>query len=259
MKSKTAIETFNTCPRMYKYKYVDGWLPTDPYTEDSARGVEFHRLAEHYYRDGVILKSEDPIMNVIFKAYTEYEMYDQQQHVEYSFKLPDLDIKGVFDLVIEGAHETFPTNVIDHKLVKHDMEYADWYFESMETSWQAGIYQLAAREIWGKPAKFTINAVRYPQLKRGKKESEEDFCARVEENIKERPGSYFRDVTLQWDERDLDILAQDVKDTSERMKHEKLFPRARTCIQYKEPCKYLQPCLRGATFEDNPKFKRRES
>lgn len=180
--SYTKLDTYRTCPRKFKYIYMDKLH--EPPSEAMLIGSAVHSALETWVAvdgkdvgdlldifaascedkrlEGSISDEEEELARVML-----YDYFEQLQTldrsliigVEHMFELliPGTRITGVIDraMYLDDKKET--VMIPDYKSGRNSITAA-----KAKTNWQMGIYTLAAKQLW--PAKRYITELIYPRL-----------------------------------------------------------------------------------------------
>jgi CRISPR/Cas system-associated exonuclease Cas4 (RecB family) len=128
--SFSGIKTYEQCPKKYYHvKVLKDY--TEPQTEATLYGTEFHTAAELYIRDGTPLPTHfgyakdalDKLNALPGKKYCEYEMGLTENLDPCGFKDKDVWWRGIVDLAVIDE-ETGEARIIDYKTGK-SAKYAD--------------------------------------------------------------------------------------------------------------------------------------
>lgn len=128
--SFSGIKSFDSCPRKYYHlKVVRDH--TEPPTEATKYGTEFHKAAEEYIRDGTPLPPYfeyakgvlDTLNQMEGDKLCEYEMGLTANLEPCGFKDPNVWWRGIADLAIIN-HKTGEARIVDYKTGKSS-RYAD--------------------------------------------------------------------------------------------------------------------------------------
>lgn len=189
------VKTYNQCPLLYKYKYIDNLR--DGLVPASSLGVSIHRTLEEYHRDsndpsellnyyddcwlGAGYSSAAEQMEWYLKGKAMLEVYAEQEYErkttvdsterEFIFQHDKWTFRGKIDRI--DKHPDGSWEVIDYK-TGTDMDLT----LSVADSLQLGIYAVGARRAWGlAKGKASIYLVAFNQVQSA------DFDAFNEEQI----------------------------------------------------------------------------
>ena len=259
--SQSGITTWFSCPRKWRYTYVDGYESVSPPSKEQRFGTAFHKMLEAYYLyqpapdtglDGTELASS----LALFEKYKQlYPLPSGIIGAEIPFKLDG--IHGVFDAVYR--REDGSIVVVEHKTTKSDFAREEIpgvpsYWDRVRTDWQVGMYQLAAREVYG-TSKVSIlyDVIRVPQLRQKKNESVGELRERIAVAIDEAPMSYFGQGEVRWTDANLAGLREDLRDVAMAVataKESGRYPRSRKCLEWNRACEWQPVCFQGAALSD---------
>lgn len=265
MLSKSAIETWYSCPRKYRYLYVDRYESVYKPRETEI-GVVGHTVMETLLDptttkeiDDVDLSSLLPVdqrkLKLLYEKWLEYVYVPQNiSHLELKFECDKYGLKGIFDGIAQDD-DTGHITILEHKFTKTDISRSDWWWDQWLTSWQVGAYQLAAMDLFDCPSVAVwLNAIRVPQLRQGRSESDDEYIVRCEEHIEDNPGNYFIQKTYAWSAEELKAMEKDLAQTitaiSDAHKHGE-FPKSRNCFAYGRKCEFYPVCFEQASLQDN--------
>jgi len=169
------------CPKLYKWKYVDGWssVPSSAMSVGTLvhKGLEAYWLGKDlfnalmdmqdiYTKDDWWQSEEGLIAYVKCRAYIKgyYEKYSCQKfsrpttvwtEKEFEFTYADVTFRGKLDaLVID--HENLTAEVIEHKTTSLSLEVGGVYFDRLPMDVQCTIYRQAALEILADPSTMSL-------------------------------------------------------------------------------------------------------
>lgn len=258
--SKSAIETFYSCPKKYEYTYGQGY-------ESKFRGPETrfglagHLALERFLKGGSAPSRDDYSafdlsdldyhkLNTVLARWKEYvRVPETVTYVEHEFSLPAIGVRGIFDGIAQPNLDEVV--IIEHKFTKTDFSNSDWWFSQWKTSWQVGLYLLAAKHLFGaETVSVWLNAIRIPQIRQRPGEPESHFIDRIDEHIETSPGAYFQQAKVSWSEESLARIENDLTDTTNLIK-KGVFPRSRNCLQFMRRCDFYPVCFEGKTLQDS--------
>jgi hypothetical protein len=219
--TQSMLGSFLTCRQRARYE-LDGWEPVFM-AKSANRGNLIHKALELWYREKPLILAEEfaKIVGNKWKAtlikkgpidaeaveetlthfealFPEYVRY----HAKSDAKIKWTSLEQVFDAKWNGYRLRGKMDGL-FQFIKTD---GDWLFETkskayieedaiMDTlafDFQNLFYLTVSKEL-GRPLKGVLyNIIRSPNLRRGKKESPEQFSARLKQDIKERPEHYFK-------------------------------------------------------------------
>ncbi len=252
--SKSALELYFRCNKAYEYTYLDGF--EGKYRPEEMKiGIAGHAILEDYFRAkrpdwSVVddLRGDSQMkLSMLIGAYMQHHGVPAGVlQVEQSFKVGEL--KGVFDAVIRTAEGE--VQIWDHKFTKSIIT-DDRYWDRYRVDFQAGLYTIAASELYpNDKVVFIINALRVPQLRQGKSETSSEYSARVDEHITDRPDEYFQQRRVIWSEDNLKQLERELDTLARDIPRQVYFPRSRNCFQYNRKCDFYPVCFEGKTVHD---------
>ena len=188
----SSINAGLACPRLYKWKYVDGWnsIPSSAMSV----GTLVHKGLEAYWLGKKLSNALQDMWNSTAEsdwwqseegliAYAKcgayikgyYEKYWGKDplntfsgHVtvwterEFEFTYADVTFKGKFDVLIID-HENKTAHVIEHKTTSLSLEIGGVYFDRLPMDVQCTIYRQAALEILMDPSTPSLTND-YPEL-----------------------------------------------------------------------------------------------
>lgn len=255
--SKSALETWFRCNRAYKYTYIDGYQGKEQ-SREQAFGIAGHARLETTLLGleagpAETLPDLDQCKLDVLLKHSTNQLPVEVRSVEFAWNLETL-CHGVFDAVdVVGTN----TNVWEHKFTTTDFssEWNESYWEKLRTDWQTGLYQLAAKHIYGGDVQVIYNVYRIPALKPRKNEDLSDYAARLAEDIQADPSRYYQQARIKWTDQQLEVLRQDVLDAKFSMAllsmNNANYPRSRKCFEYKRRCEFYDTCFGGVPLAEN--------
>lgn len=250
--SKTALETYATCQRKYKYRFIDNVAPKDAESPEMRFGTAFHGLLEQHLL-GKEAQAKDAKMALLFDAYKSVYPVMKETVVAVE-KQVTVTIDGVnfgvtFDALVEDKNFLY---VMEHKTTKSDVEDNSFYWDKLQHDWQVGLYQLVAQHLYPeKQVAVLYNVIRVPQIRQKNSETLEEFYSRMAEDLSSRPSHYFHRAYLRWSKAQLQNLREDLAEHGKQIDWQTTsswFPKSRRgCFDYRRVCEYYKTC-----FEDVP-------
>lgn len=254
--SQSSIQTWNRCKKLWSYTYVHSLEPNQSPSKEQRVGTGIHKLLEFYYArqevDWGQVDLEGDEKSAAAALLLKYqELYPMDESLTYTAELPfKLDaVHGIFDVV----HQEPSGRVVitEHKSTRSDFSADEVYFDRVKISWQAGIYQLAARELYKTDDVVVLwDVIRVPQLRQKKGESSSDFRLRVAEDIDNNTERYFGQALIKWSDESLARLKDDLSEIELEIQHG-AYPRNRSaCFDYRSKCGFHGTCFGDAPLTD---------
>lgn len=226
--TKTAILTFLECPRLFYFRFIRGWALAEM-DESMIFGILFHSCVEFYYKnlDGPVELEHipDTILEnwegehdyetwglekrqqweiikakliAVFPAYVHWYRKDDAafmwREIEHIIDVP-LDVGLTAPVKITGKIDGVFTRgkvngIIEHK-TKGRINLGGLQ-NTVLHDFQVNLYMWAANKTWGaKSDTFIYNIIHNPSLRLGQKETPDDFCERIKNDIRKNPADYF--------------------------------------------------------------------
>ena len=209
--SPSMISTFTRCKRAFYYSYIEG-LESIETNKNMLLGQLMHVLLQHYHTGSEdMLVKQSVIMNNYEKFYSEditeiakcfaildcyKEIYsaDGNSRCEVEFRKEEdgYYIRGFIDYIdSEGK-------IYDFKYTSRPDSYTIF-----TTELQAGIYLMLT-----KANSITFRIITKPSLRLKDNEENDEYYARLVEDIRRRPAHYFSDITFYKSEYDFEQIEQ---------------------------------------------------
>ena len=127
------------------------------------------------------------------------------------------------------------------------------YVDRLALDGQVTTYIYAMQRVLGKPIAGVIyRVIRKPSIKRGQKESADEFCTRLEADYQERPEFYFYEQLLYRKADDIQHYEQELWDITQRMmwdrKHGICPHNTSRCTDFGS-CEYMPICRHDNQWE----------
>lgn len=261
-KSKSALEKFFACPKSYEYAYVDGYEPKGS-SEEMRFGTAGHAILEQLLKEQYKLPDYSAVdlgdfdkqkLKILIDGWLRHTgLPDGVQQVEHPWKTESA--KGVFDMVRRGPDQL---EIWEHKFTKSLLD-SDNYWDKYRFDWQVGLYQVAARAIFGEPAVVVLNALRVPQQRKKSGETVTKYFERVAADIEENPEAYYRQARIRWSEESLARIENEVRELADRLPQMSYYPRSRRCLEWGRQCGYYGVCFEGKSLTDTNLYQLRSS
>lgn len=191
--SHSSIGTYCTCPRKYRYKYIDGYEPREV-SKQLRVGKAWGLLLENDPSATDQLSDFDrQVIELTYDCYRKFwgEEPDVQREVPFEYR----PVRGVFDGLVPGSH------VIESKFTK------SWintdYWRALELNQQAMLYLYVAQAL-GHDVEYitydvTRNMVQKPGIKYLQyKETVPEYLERLTEWIYKNRYDVFQRRELSW-------------------------------------------------------------
>ncbi len=258
--SQSAIQTWFSCPRKWKYTYVDSVESIQPPSKEQRFGIGFHKLLEQHWlsqpEDWTAVELEAGEKSSAAALLAKYkELYPVPAEVlgaEVPWRVPGIG-HGIFDAVYRDGDTV---TVVEHKTTKSDFT-SEWgvpYWDKVRTDWQVGIYQLAARDVYGTSnVQVLYDVIRVPQLRQKKNEDTAGLRQRIALDIEDHTDAYFGQGLVKWSDAALQELRSDLSDVSMAVAvatESGRYPRSRKCYEYQRECEWHPVCFKGASLQD---------
>lgn len=150
--TQNSLSTFKNCPFKFKKKYMDNikWQQdeSDRATEKIEFGIDFHKVAERYFKGIEIFEESFEDKKELYNAYknlvNEFEICnDNLYYPEYTIRFSDGDIRleaNIDLIIIKGTGEV---TIVDWK-TNANMKSTNKYTNSIQTS----VYMFAVRKCF---------------------------------------------------------------------------------------------------------------
>lgn len=268
--SKSSLEAYARCPRLYKYQYIDNKTTAFP-NDILTFGTEFHNGLEMFWKgeglyqvDSSLFQDPDQAIicqELILSYHSKYDLDGvtlilAEEKFEYDTELSTR--VAIFDAVIEYQGRTL---LVESKTTRSYLNPDSYYWNRLDLDLQTGYYVWFAKEQ-GHPIDGVLYDVsRVPKLARGKvgrkkydNESYDEFAARVRETLEDSRDDYHVrrlhqpnvDEVMQQVEQWEDIIADSHKYNT--------FPKNHTsCYMYGRRCEFHPVCT-GQSSLDNERL-----
>ena len=179
--SKSSVESYLRCPKLYQLKYVEGLSEGEP-NERQVLGTLWHTLQE---TGQLAEKGNDPVhralLEVLWAKYGEFLPSLRVKHVEITLEAEyrGIKFKGILDKIIEDDDGLW---VVEHKTTQSDISEKAAYWKRLPLDIQVNLYPWLAREN-GYDVKGTLwDVVKIPAYKRLESisKSEGEFKAKLQ-------------------------------------------------------------------------------
>lgn len=289
--TQSRLETWQACKRKHKHRYVDGYAAA---TEKQALsfGKAWHSFMEYWWMgrrdpaeieercllpykdflDGLAYLQLEELVKGYSIAHPDSDEFDVA-FVEKEFRATLFDpsinnkdrqeISGAF--VIGGKIDGGITwrrdgvfGVLEHKTTTQSIESdADPYWDKLVGDHQLSIYMVGCDSMGLDAQRALYDVVRKPSIRPTKKETLEDYRARLAGEIAANPKSYFRWREVPRPTQEVFFALRDVWDAARLMEIEdqgSLSPRnPEACFKYgtSHRCIYYDTCFNGIKLEEN--------
>jgi hypothetical protein len=146
----------------------------------------------------------------------------------------------------------------EHKFTKTDFasEWGSVYFDKLRVDWQAGLYQLACRSLFGRCDGVMYNVHRIPQMRQKRGESPDELILRITDALTSEPEKFYARVLVRWPDERLATLESDIKETLSSIlpNTPQNWPRSRRCFEFGKRCGYYPVCFEGKSLSDPTLF-----
>jgi len=248
--TNSSLLTYNTCPRKFKYDYVDLIDPTKlpmSYRHSDALmiGRDVHQMmAEEEIED----EDEDrvEIAKVMSRGLnywqdkTNKKFKVEEAEIELGGTIEEFKVAGKLDGIVKYDDKMW---ILDYKTSSRILKDPDRY--SLKQGFK--LYELLAEANGYGVAGTLVAYLRRPSLYRRTDEDVLDYVDRVAQDIVDRTDSYYELVVIPKKERFQTAVRRDILNTvmhtelDESIGYYRLNPRA--CNEWSSPCKFRPLCL----------------
>ncbi len=290
--TQSILNTFMTCRQQAKF-YLDGWRTYD--TSDAMRfGSLFHWLLQELY--DAVRTGEEVALGRVTDLLEKYET-DQQQISSSITAIQKLELDlAMAEALILPYMDHYPEDFTQKRWEGVESEFANdwngfllrgkmdgiyqvkksyWLLETKTKSrieegtlsdalafdFQNLFYLLNAEIMLGKPIKGVLyNIVRRPSLRQKQLETMGEFCARIKQDVLDKPEHYFKRFEIVYDKDTRKQFAQELKwklrDFKAWSRGEIPTYKNETACTAKWTCRYLSACASGrmAGYHQNGKL-----
>lgn len=178
--SVSGMRTFQSCPRRFRYRYVDGIESKETQGYEAEFGTRLHAVLEHNHAKPVASWSvrealtgvDADLGSLVAGTAAAYGIYWEGSlaytHKEYPLRAELRNPRAVLFAIVDGIARDARDElvVVDHKSSGRDISPGAWFWERLQVNQQASAYIWAARRN-GFPVSHGIwDAVKRPGLKR---------------------------------------------------------------------------------------------
>lgn len=263
--SASGIKTFQRCPQLWKYTYVDKKEPFDDSGFEAAYGRAFHGLCE-----GVLIEHFGAKWKaVITEHFNAYKQRWGPSHAkrwlvgylehELSFNLElasGYQYRGIVDAVVEMDGSNFLLETKTTGAVIDD------YIAKMEHALQPALYLLAAKhspelvhyDIQG----LILDVTRRPGIRQKRGEDDDAFIQRVADWYFDNKETAFGRALITKSDNYLEDLAGELMMITD-LQDQGLFAKNRdACYAFRRQCGFYPVCFQGDTLENEELYQIRK-
>jgi hypothetical protein len=250
----SSIRTFQTCPQMYKYKYVD-LIKRRQISHTLFFGKAFHAAIEAWYMgkpDIDLSDVLDSIERLKLKALIEgYKIRYQDDNrigllcevtVSLRLKKPmdHVEIRGKTDRLRYGQTRTITP--YETKTSSEDIAPGSQYWVKLQQDLQVNLYHLMLTSAEYNVPMFVYDVVAKPKQRLRKGETEDEFYERLIEDIGINPDKYYQRGNVYLSKRDQMNAELDIGDTCMMISSE-IYPRhTGNCFKFNRACDFWPVC-----------------
>jgi len=259
------LKTFQICPFKEMLRYRDGIVPIRGRSA-LAFGTAIHKgletrdidealavLITDYPKDQEEADAQD-VASVTVRALLEsyFDLYPPfaEHKPEFQFELPMLTKTGCKSTVMSIAgklDDLVKINgqwwIVEYKTASR---LDSSYFDRLYVDSQITMYMSAMTRMGYDPVGVIYRVIRKPTLRRGQKETLEEFLERLRNDIRNRPDFYFMERKLYRSKGDLkefhNTLYQEARLEKNMAKRGEAFKHTTSCSMY-GACEYLPICM----------------
>lgn len=261
--SHSKAQTYLSCPRKYRYSYVDKRVPLDD-KKSAAFGVAGHLvLAQHYRGEKVTVplgpglsKFDRECLRLLYAGYVA--MYGAPVGIREVEVLHELPVAGnvlvvKFDALIGPDDDV---TIMDHKFTGSSLAAGGFFWERFSLDAQVSLYWLAVLSMGFTPGRFVVDAIRRP-ITRAKDPM--SALPGIEEKIATEPESFYARADYYRTESELAAAEEDLGAVRNLLLGNPNYPRnTGNCFQYGDRCQYWEVCSGVSRLDDNNMFKDKE-
>jgi len=269
--SYSRIATARGCWKKYDFKYNQG---LNPIVKPSALtlGKLIHEAFEKFYKGATDTECIQYISDEFDKAIGSAEMFDQEDLVIAKYtalgmwtyyphkdltEFEEIKSEYEFNVKVPGLRGVRYRGFIDG-LNKKD---GYWFIRECKTtglsqrqfegrastSGQGTGYVWAAKQDKYDVKGIMFDAIKKPQLRKGRHETMDDFGRRILQDYKERPDFYFKRVWSYRNEEQLELFHSDlvafVRDLRSKNRTQRWHRNQDQCWNFNAECPYLKICF----------------
>ena len=265
------LKAYQTCPMKEALRYRENLVPIS--TKSALRfGTAIHRGLEMWDVDEglnalgesfpttqeeadefeVTRVTAKALLSGYMKLYGPFEDHKPEFEFQIRMKTPRggfsnrLMLAGKIDDIV---HENGREWLVEYKTAsKLDAS----YFDRLYVDSQITMYMLAAKRLGYRPAGVIYRVLRKPQIRKGIRESTEQFLNRLEVDVEARPDFYFTERRLYRTDVDLDdferMVYQEATLSNKMYRQGTCYKHSVSCSVY-GGCEYLPLCMGEAGAE----------
>lgn len=286
--SKSSLETFARCPRLYRYKYIDNYEAINEKDSESlVLGLGFHDWLEKEYWSGQCSKGgpKQPstvdgatgkghlsvLLDVAQHSYRDLYGTPEKSDIkvlalEHKWEIPFKHgtLVGVFDAIIEYRGRTL---VVESKTTRspiHDKgNWPAFYFTKLDLDLQTGLYVWAARELGYDVDSVLYDVTRIPNTEPGKDgrkkipgESLAEFESRIRVEVLNNQDMYHKRILHK---PDVDEIMSQVYSWGDLMSYATEYPKNHnSCWMYGRFCEFRPVCTGKTSLDDEKLYQIRK-
>jgi hypothetical protein len=265
--SHSKAETFRSCQKKYYWKYVQHLKPV---TRDTALslGAILHEAFDFFYKGASDQETYQYIADRFAEELKKEEVADQEDLIISKYTALGMWLnyphkQKEYDII--ASEESFKVNLFEGvdfigKVDGRIQQFNNWWVREVKTTGQSlrqfqGRCQTSSQGtgyVFGLTPKYDIKGIMYeyirkPILRKGVKETADDFGRRIMDDYKARPKFYFSRypsyrtaVDLKLFKEDMAHLAQDILEKDKRGIY---YRNPDQCWSFGQECPFLKICF----------------
>lgn len=263
--TNSALKTYRLCPRKYYYAYECLIEMIDASSRLAMdKGTEIHKAIQGKLAGTAIGELDIDLVTypeilILFQYYeTEgLELIAGEKQLHLALEKEGIILAGKLDGIIRTSNDEI--NLLEIKTSRFKLGDDEDVLSKWDLDRQLSMYSLLARANDIDQDGIIIDYIRTPSLKQKKKESDEDFLQRINENVAANLDTYYGKITVSRTiEQDNECLEETLQEIEmiKSCKLKSIWPRTgESCNEYHKLCPYISLC-RGET--DVSQYTKRE-
>lgn len=237
----SALDTFQRCPRLYRYKYED--LKQGPVSEAMSFGSAVHEALEVIWGGGAPT-SEDPVIDKMVGLYMAQVRppADALPEIEFERQIPGMRsvrVRGKIDVVVPSQ-----SLIVEHKTTSSKVDPSSAYWEKLPLDGQVSMY------LWASDFRTCLyDVIRKPAIRIKKDETDDAFKLRQAESI---TADNFASAEVVRRDAQIGEFMDGVKATVRAIRRPPRPCHTHACFDWHRACEFYPVCCGEASLADYP-------
>lgn len=254
--TNSALKTFRLCPRKFYYAYECLIEMIDPSSRIAMdKGTQIHKAIQGKLAGipideldiDLVTYPEIIVLSQYYECTEELEFIEGEKQLHMMIPEQGIILAGKLDGIVEQQKEL---KLLEIKTSKFKLADDEDVLAKWDLDRQLSMYSLIGRANDIFHIGFVIDYIRTPSLKQKKKETDEEFLKRINENVANNLDTYYAkiqiDRTLGQDYDSLQECLQEIRMIKD-CKDQDIWPKSSEgCNEYHKLCPYHHLC-RGET------------